>query len=253
MLPFNNASMSMYRYLKDALAETAWRNPAQKQWSQLRLQDHWRVPIDETQRAVALSETLLNKGVLVNDGTVADVDLVAAVGKIAEDINQDYGSPQVNVVAPSEPVIVAGNAPFMQGILQRLVEPVSRWAAPGSTLQVSIKNDKSENGDDVAQIVLESRNCEPSRSMNDCVLFAPALTITPPRASEFLRATMAVGHIGGDIHSPPMENGFKQVHLTLPSGRNASGVMFKPVPRTWLQDLNDAYEKWVMGTLDLAH
>ena len=56
--------------------------------------------------------------------------------------------------------------------------------------------------------------------MQDCVLFAPALQIVPKRASEFLKASLAIGHMGGTISLPQMENGYKRVHVTLP-GRGA--------------------------------
>lgn len=86
--------------------------------------------------------------------------------------------------------------------------------------------------------------------MQDCVLFAPALQIVPKRASEFLKASLAIGHMGGTISSPQMENGYKRVHVTLP-GRGADNKAIS-APIQWLQDLSDEYEKWVLGTLEVA-
>ena len=86
--------------------------------------------------------------------------------------------------------------------------------------------------------------------MQDCVLFAPALQIVPKRASEFLKASLAIGHMGGTISLPQMENGYKRVHVTLP-GRGADSKAIS-APIRWLQDLSDEYEKWVLGTLEVA-
>ncbi len=72
-LPYNNAPLTMYHYLKDALAETAWRPAVQKQWSQLRVQDHWRIPVEETQRAVNLTEELMDRAFFASNDAGAEV------------------------------------------------------------------------------------------------------------------------------------------------------------------------------------
>jgi two-component system probable response regulator PhcQ len=127
------------------------------------------------------------------------------------------------------------------------MEPASRWAAPGSTLQVNIsRNDKGD-----ASIHLEMRNCEPGKALQDTVLFTPAMQVTPKSASDFLKAALAIGHLGGSINSPPMENGYKQIHVNLPvkPSRHSEPAVF---PTEWIEDLSSDYEKWVLGTLDIA-
>ena len=49
-----------------------------------------------------------------------------------------------------------------------------------------------------------------------------------------------------------MENGYKQIHVTLPTRAKTDGKKINALPKQWLQDLSDEYEKWVLGTLDLA-
>ncbi len=66
MLPYNNAPLTMYNYLKDALAESAWRSSVQRQWSQLRTQDHWRIPVEEAHRNINLSEELMSKPLVMS-------------------------------------------------------------------------------------------------------------------------------------------------------------------------------------------
>jgi two-component system probable response regulator PhcQ len=132
------------------------------------------------------------------------------------------------------------------------MEPMSRWAAIGSTLQINVKKESGEGTDNNVAIVFEARNCEAGKAVQDCVLFAPALQVTPPSASEFLKASLAIGHVGGTISSPPMENGFKQIHVTFPADAASGAKDFGSVPRQWLQDLSDEYEKWVLGTLEVA-
>ena len=249
MLPYNNAPLTMYNYLKDALAETAWRSAVQQQWSQLRVQDHWRIPVNETQRMISLSEDFMNKELTTPQGAAEQTDLVALVNDCAQAVNHEHGSQQVNISGGSEPILIPADAQVVHGIMQRLLEPMSRWAAPGSTLQINIRKDRSDDDDSVA-IHFETRNCEAAKAVQDCVLFAPALQVVPKRAAEFLKASLAIGHMGGTISSPPMENGYKQIHVTLPA--RSGGQNLASAPRQWLQDLSDEYEKWVLGTLDVA-
>ena len=49
------------------------------------------------------------------------------------------------------------------------------------------------------------------------VLFTPAMQVTPKHASDLLKAALAIGHLGGSISSPPMQNGYKQIHVILPA------------------------------------
>jgi two-component system probable response regulator PhcQ len=168
-------------------------------------------------------------------------------------VNNETGLQQIKVVGGSEPIVIPADVQFMQGIVQRLLEPMSRWVAVGSTLQVNIRKELREGEDSVAQIHFEARNCESAKAMQDCVLFAPALQVVPKRASEFLKASLAIGHMGGTISSPPMENGYKQIHVTLPGKAKRDTRMLGSFPKQWLQDLSDEYEKWVLGTLEVAH
>jgi two-component system probable response regulator PhcQ len=252
LLPYNNAPLTMYHYLKDALSETAWRPAIQKQWSQLRVQDHWRIPLEETQRAIILSEDLADTALAANN-TNEKADLVAVTNACADAINRELGGSQVRIVSDRDHIIIPASPITAQGIMQRLMEPMSRWAAEGSTLQVNLKNDVRLGEESVARIHLEIRNCEPARAMQDCVLFSPALQVTTKRANEYLRAVLAIGHLGGTISSPPMENGYKQIFVTLPDReKNDAAMKVRTFPKQWLQDLSDGYEKWVLGALEMA-
>jgi two-component system probable response regulator PhcQ len=252
MLPYNNGARTMYNYLKDALAETAWRPAVQKQWSQMRAQDHWRIPLDEAQRMIALSEELADEAFVCDQNTADRTDLLSVINDCAEAVNHDFGEQQVRVTGGSAPMHIPVSRTYTEGIMQRLMEPMSRWAAIGSTLQINVKKESGEGSNDNVAIVFEARNCEAGKAMQDCVLFAPALQSTPPRASEFLKASLAIGHVGGTISSPPMENGFKQIHVTFPTDAASGAKDFGGIPRQWLQDLSDEYEKWVLGTLEVA-
>lgn len=256
LLPYNNAPLTMYHYLKDAIAETSWRPSAQKQWSQLRIRDHWRIPVDETQRGIDLSEELTRKTLhadaIVENGAEMGADVVAIVATCADAINRELGAQQICVSTERPQMLVAANPAKMLEIMMQLMEPMSLWAANGSTMQVNIKSD-ARNGDDATvDLYFELRNCEPQRAMQDCVLFTAPLHTAPKRASDYLRASLAIGHIGGTISSPPMENGYKQVHVKLPVRTKNGGKKINAVPKQWLQDLSDEYEKWVLGTLDIA-
>ncbi|HET6387841.1 response regulator [Hyphomicrobium sp.] len=251
LLPYNNAPLTMYQYLKDAIAETSWRPSAQKVWSQLRIRDHWRIPVEETQRAVDLS-TELTKPPLLADRQAGEVDLIATLKDCADAINKDLGANQVVINAPPRPMIVFADPSAISEIMTRLLGPMSQWAATGSTLLVNVSQDAASGDHDDVAIHLEVRNCEPHRSMQDCVLFTAPLHTAPKRASDYLKATLAIGHMGGTISSPPMENGYKEVHVTLPTRTRPGARKINALPKQWLQDLSDEYEKWVLGTLEMA-
>jgi two-component system probable response regulator PhcQ len=252
MLPYNNAPATMYHYLKDVLAETAWRPSVHKLWSQLRIQDHWRMAVEETQRVITLSEELMDTTLLTGSGSAEETDLVAVAQECADAINHEQGSQQIKIRADSPKIVIPGSPVAVHGIMQRLMEPISRWAALGSTAQVNLNKQVQEGEDAVAKIHFEARNCEPLKAMQDCVLFTPALQMVPKRAGDYLKATLAIGHMGGSISSPPMENGYKQIHVTLPKRPKTEVMTIGAVPKQWLQDLSDEYEKWVLGTLETA-
>lgn len=246
-LPYNNAPLTMYNYLKDALAEPVWRPFVQKQWSQLRIQDHWRIPVDETQRAINLTEDLMDRSLFANNEAGAGADIVAIANACADSINEEHGQRHVRVSSDEDSIVIPASPFAIQSIMQKLMEPVSRWAAPGSTMQVNV----TCNAEGEAVIQLETRNCEAGKAMQDTVLFAPAMQATPKSASDFLKAALAIGHLGGRISSPPMANGYKQVHVNLSTRpeHESQPAVFRT---EWIEDLSSDYEKWVLGTLDIA-
>ncbi|MBS0251921.1 MAG: response regulator [Proteobacteria bacterium] len=252
LLPYNNAPLTMYNYLKEAIAETSWRPSAQKLWSQLRIRDHWRIPVEETQRAIDLSEELSRETLHADIGPGHDADIVSIVTSCAEAINREIGAQQVCVNANKPEMFVAADPTTIQKIMLQLMEPMSLWPASGSTVQVNIRCDADTGDDTRVTLQFELRNCEPQRAIQDCVLFTAPLHTAPKRASDYLRAALAIGHIGGTISSPPMENGYKQIVVTLPVRATSGGKKIDTVPKQWLQDLSDEYEKWVLGTLDIA-
>jgi two-component system probable response regulator PhcQ len=253
LLPYNNAPLTMYHYLKDAIAETAWRPSVQKVWSQLRIRDHWRIPVEETQRSIDLSEELTRVPLRADDGSSEkNTDVVSIVTSCAETINRELGAQQISIGTESSEMFIAADSATMREIMLQLMAPMSLWAASGSPVQVNIKNDVRDGDDATVDVRFELRNCDPQKAMQDCVLFTPPLQSAPQRASDYLRASLGIGHIGGTISSPPMENGYKQISVTLPVRAKINGKKIDAVPKQWLQYLSDEYEKWVLGTLDMA-
>ncbi|MFT3730553.1 MAG: hypothetical protein QM780_03875 [Hyphomicrobium sp.] len=170
----------------------------------------------------------------------------------AETVNRDFGVPQINVITEKPSMVIAADPTAMRDILLQLMEPMSSWPAQGSAVQVNVRNEVAHGDEPVVGVHFEMRNCEPQKAMLDCALFTPPLQAAPKRASDYLRATLAIGHIGGTVVSPPMQNGYKQIHVTLPVRATAGEKRIGAMPKQWLQDLSDEYEKWVLGTLDMA-
>ena len=251
LLPYNNAPLTMYRYLKDAVAETAWRPSAQKLWSQLRVRDHWRIPVEEAERTIELSESLKTPVLNASTGALNSTDVVSVITECADSINRDAGAAQISVTAEQSTLAIDANPATMREIFYMLMEPMSTWPAAGSNVHVNVRSEGTEAGTAVG-VEFELRNCEPQRSMQDSVLFTPPLHSAPKRASDYLKASLAIGHIGGMISSPPMENGLKRVHVSFPIRASSETKKIASMPKAWLQDLSDEYEKWVLGTLDMA-
>ncbi len=252
LLPYNNAPLTMYHYLRDAITETSWRPAAQKIWSQLRVRDHWRIPVEETQRAIDLSEELKSAALLADKGPGKDANVVSIVSACADAINRELGAQQICINADRPEMVIAADPAVMNDILAQLMEPMSQWPASGSTVLVNITSEGEEKGTPAVGIHFELRNCEPQRAVQDCALFTPPLTTASKRAINYLRASLGIGHIGGTINSPPMENGYKQIHVTLPVRAKHDAAKVDALPKQWLQDLSDEYDKWVLGTLDMA-
>jgi two-component system, probable response regulator PhcQ len=252
LLPYKNAPLTMYHYLKDAITETSWRPAAQKIWSQLRVRDHWRIPVEETQRAIDLSEELRSAALLADRSPGKDANVVSIVSACADAINREFGAQQICITADRPEMVIAADPTVMNEILAQLMEPMSQWPASGSTVLVNIKSEGEDKGTPTVGIHFELRNCEPQRAVQDCALFTPPLTTASKRAANYLRASLGIGHIGGTINSPPMENGYKQIHVTLPVRAKHDAVKVDALPKQWLQDLSDEYDKWVLGTLDMA-
>ncbi len=252
LLPYNNAPLTMYQYLKDAIAEAAWRPSAHNLCSPLRIRDHWRIPVEETQRNIDLSEDLARDTLRADPAPEKNVDIVSIVTACADAINRELGAYQVNVSTDQPQMTVTANPAAIHEIMTRLIEPLSLWPAAGSLVQINIKNETQDDDSAAVGIHFEIRNCEPQRAMLDCVLFTSPLSAAPKRAIDYLRASLAIGHIGGTISSPPMNSGYKQVHVSLPIRAKTDGKKIHTLPKQWLQDLSEEYEKWVLGTLDMA-
>ncbi|MBS0234722.1 MAG: response regulator [Proteobacteria bacterium] len=253
LLPYNNAPLTMYHYLRDAIAETSWRPAAQKIWSQLRIRDHWRIPVEETQRAIDLSEELKRTTLLADKDHGKDADIVSIISGCADAINRELGAQQICVHTERPEIVIAADPAVMNEVMTLFMEPMGQWPASGSTVLVNIKAGDNTDGAATVSIHFELRNCEPQRAIQDCVLFTPPLHAASKRASDYLRASLAIGHIGGIIESPPMENGYKQVHVTLPvQAKRDDNRKVDALPKQWLENLSDEYEKWVLGTLDVA-
>lgn len=248
---YKNATSTMYGYLKDMLAETAWRSTVKKQWAETIANDHWRLPVEETQRLIGLSQQLMDPSLVQNAETGAETDLVSVISDCAQSLKRAHNIMSVSVKCEAEKVVVPAEPAVLQGIISRLIEPMSQWAATGSTLIVSVKAGEREGQNGGAVVNFEMRNFDPEKAVEACVLHTPPHQAIPERSIEFLRAMLALGHMGGTLYSPPAQNGFKQVQVVIPTSAS-SRVGDMPTPTDWLLDLNEEYDRWILGMYDLA-
>ncbi len=141
------------------------RPSAQKLWSQLRIRDHWRIPVEETQRAIDLSEELTSTALFANGTSGKDVDVIAVMAACAETINRDLGAQQICINSDQPQIVVSADPIAMKDIMARLMEPMSQWAAPGSTMQVNVRNETQD--DDSTAVGIHS-NCEIANHKERC-------------------------------------------------------------------------------------
>ena len=247
---YKNAPSTMYDYLKDTLAETSGRSAVKKQWAEMPAKDHWRLPVQETQRLMGLSEKLLESTLIDASSDDTKSDVVSIVSDCAQSLRAAHSMMSVSVQSDVEKAIVPAEATVLNGIMTRLMRSMSEWVAPGSTLLVRVGRD---GGGAKAQTVVtfEMRNFNAAKAVGDCVLHTPPHQAASEQSVEYLRAALALGHLGGSISSPPAKNGFKQVQVFLPvnSGKDSAGMS---TPSDWLFDLNEEYERWTLGMYDLA-
>ena len=247
---YNNASSTIYDYLKDMLSETAWRPAVKRQWDAMPNTDHWQLPVTETQRQIGLSMQLMDPSLAGANTCAAETDVVAVVSDCASALKMAHDAMSVSVQKDVEKAFVAADAAVLNGIVSRLLQSMSQWTAPGSTILVRVK-DAAVSGRAGTIIDFEMRNFDAAKAVSDCVLHVPPHQATPKQSVEFLRASLALGHLGGSISAPPARNGFKQVQVYLPAAQyKASGKV--TTPSDWLHDLNEEFDRWSIGLYDLA-
>ncbi|WP_072395138.1 response regulator [Hyphomicrobium sp. CS1GBMeth3] len=246
---YKNAPVAMRNYLKDALAETAWRPAIRKQWSELRSECHWRLPVEEAQRLVQLSRQLVDDSTMAHHQDHQEAELVSVVSNCASALRDAHNKMSVSVRSEVDELKVPTNAAHLADIMKRLMAPMSDWTAPGSTLLVQVRNGKDNGGG--AVIDFEMRNFDPAKALEDCVLHAAPFEDVSQRSVEYLRAILAVGHMGGSVSSMPSGNGFKRIELVLPTDAN-DARQNATVDADWLEEINEEYERWSLGMLDIA-
>ena len=248
---YNNATSTMYDYLKDMLSETAWRPAVKRQWDAMPNTDHWQLPVTETQRQIGLSTQLMEPLHAETSDPAAEADVVSVVTDCANALKIAHEAMSIKVQKSVDTAMVAGDAVVLTGIVSRLLQSIGQWTAPGSAMLVRVKDAAAEMGQPGTIIDFELRNFDAAKAVGDCVLHMPPHQATPKQSVEFLRASLALGHLGGSISSPPAQNGFKQVQVYLPAVQNSqSGKL--TTPSDWLHDLNEEFDRWSIGLYDLA-
>ena len=248
---YKNASSTMYDYLKDMLTETAGRSAIKKQWAEMPARDHWRLPVQETQRLIGLSEKLLDSSIIQSRQEEPKADVVSIVSDCAQSLRAAHAMMSVSVQSDVDKAIIPVELSVINGIMTRLMNSMSQWVAPGSTLLVRVGNSTGTSGKATTIVTFEMRNFDATKALGDCLLHTPPHHSTSEQSIEYLRAALALGHLGGSISSPPAKNGFKQVQVFLPkTASDKLGVM--ATPSDWLFDLNEEYERWSLGMYELA-
>jgi two-component system, probable response regulator PhcQ len=252
LLPYRNASLTMYNYLKDALAEVAWRPAVHQLWSQLRVRDHWRIPVEETQRGIALANSFRSPPAAPSNQTSEEIDVMALASECASAVKTHLGADVFTVTADDGPAVISGDRQAIRDALMSMMTSIAHWATAGSTIDIHCRPESQNGSVPAIAVQFELRDCDPRKAMQDCVLFTPPLTSAPNRALDYMTAALTIGHLGGTVSSPPMDNSCKQVRVTLPVTYGQDAPEVTAMSHEWVQNLSDEYEKWILGTLDIA-
>lgn len=243
---YRNAKASIYEYLKDQLSESCFRMAVNSRWQKMKPEDHWRLPLDESQRLVSVADELVKKAPASE--TEMQTDVLPLLAECASALTAAHRMMSVSVHTDERCLPVAGAPEELRDIIESMMRPICQWAAPGSTVVVQATKDKS--APDQALISFEVRNVDPAKVAEHSLIHATPLEATPAAAVDYLRAVLAVGHRGGTVLSPPAQNGFKQVNVTLKAKPQAINNAY--LPSDWLLDLNEESERWVMENMSLA-
>lgn len=249
---YRNASSTMYSFIKDTLAETSWRAAIERQWETVRSEDHWRMPVEETKRLISITGQLNGGAPAASPAEEGKTELVSVVSDCAEALRSTHRLMNITVHSDSDQVPLSAQTPVVSGIVEGLMKPLSQWAAPGTTVTIHIKDQRLHGASGGAVVDFEIRNFDAAKAARDSVLHAPPYQAPSDQAINFLRAALAIGHLGGTLSFPPAQNGFKQLHVVLPEQTAAHPVEADKLPADWLLDLNDEYERWVLNSMDLA-
>lgn len=247
---YNNASSTMYDYLKDMLSETAWRPAVKRQWDAMPIGDPWQLPVTETQRQIGLSMQLMDPSLIATNDENVTSDAVSIISDCARSLKLAHDMMSVSVQPDIDKALVKADAAVLKGIVARLMQSMSQWVTPGTTMLVRIRDSAKSGGRAGTIIDFEMRNFDAAKAVGDCVLHVPPHQQTPKQSVEFLRAALALGHLGGTFSAPPAKNGFKNVEIYLPPVASTSGKI--ATPSDWLHDLNEEVDRWSIGLYDLA-
>lgn len=249
---YKNAKTTLYRYIKDSLDETSLRPAVYRQWQLTRPEDHWRLAVNEAQRFSGVAETLSNLDLVqIDDDAPRESNVISVLSECADALTSAHSLMSVQVRSEADTLLVAAHETKLKAIVDRLLRPMANWAARGTPVVIEVKNVSRSGEAEGALIKFEIRNFEPEKAIPDCILHTPPLHATTDQSIEFLRAALAIGHMGGKLSITPAQNGFKQIFLTLPT-KALDAPANANLPSDWIADLNDDYERWVFGALDMA-
>ncbi len=251
MLPaYKNATATIHGYLMDTLAETAWRPAVKRQWTELANKDHWRLPVEEAQRLIGIATDLNDTSLIEGLASGDAANVVDVLEDCAANLRRAHSVMAISVQSETGKSIAAIDPAALKNIMSRFMEPMSTWAAPGSVLVARVSDIGKPENPTATVVDFEMRNFDAAKAAGDSILHAPPYNMTPRIAIEYLRAALALGHLGGKVSSPPAANGFKQVQVVLPAA--GAAIRTDDLSADWLDDINDEYDRWMLGMFDLA-
>lgn len=249
---YRNAKSTVYNFLKDSLAETACRPVVRSQMSAMRAEDHWRLAVEEAQLMVGVASKLSAGSPESADAPFESepADIVGVIEDCASALRDVHKLMSISIRASTGLAPIRTHSDELRGIVSRLMAPISTWTAPGTTIQVQVKNMARQGEQGGAAITFEIRNFDAQKAAADCLIYTPPCREPSAAAVEFLRAALELGHRGGSIKSPPSRDGVKHITIMLPN--DIAAVADVHVPNDWIVDLNEACEKWALSAYRIA-
>lgn len=233
----NNAAASLSTFVLECLKSDALVPAMARSWAAFPSRDYWQLPIMECRRALAL-----HAGMAALHCPSVDAPVAVDLFKLMSGAHQATSHPIPNVAIDQSRPWPAVFVPeqVLAVITRFMLDRLARWSTADGSIQIAAAGD-----DDKLSITAQSSSVDLSAALAEApILCLPQHTLEPA-VIETVQMVLLAGHYGAKLSSCPTREGGWRFELALPS---APAQIPAPLAPLWIEDLLDAYDRFIAPT-----